>query len=66
MMPSFYTPDGTGFRDPRRWAEAAVAIRDLAPDYLINQYGVPLTGKEKIPEWSSTSTIPGATTAPRT
>src|SRR5262249_9679532 len=38
MMPSFYTPDGSGFRDPRRWAEAAVAIRDLAPDYLINQY----------------------------
>ncbi|HTO45325.1 MAG TPA: alkyl sulfatase dimerization domain-containing protein [Burkholderiales bacterium] len=48
MMPSFYAPDGTGFRDPRRWAEAAAAIRDLAPDYLINQYGVPLTGKEKI------------------
>jgi len=48
MMPSFYTPDGTGFRDPRSWAEAAVAIRDLAPEYLINQYGVPLTGKEKI------------------
>ena len=48
MMPSFYTPDGAGFRDPRRWAESVAAIRDLAPDYLINQYGIPLTGKEKI------------------
>ncbi|MFM0315204.1 alkyl sulfatase dimerization domain-containing protein [Paraburkholderia nemoris] len=47
-QPNFYTPRGAKFRDPRIWSEALRHILALQPEYLINQHGRSIAGREEI------------------
>ncbi|SMC92653.1 Alkyl sulfatase BDS1, metallo-beta-lactamase superfamily [Desulfocicer vacuolatum DSM 3385] len=48
FMPNIATPRGSKFRDPRIWVKGLSVMRDLEPEFLVNQHAVALKGKEKI------------------
>jgi alkyl sulfatase BDS1-like metallo-beta-lactamase superfamily hydrolase len=47
-FPNLYTIRGTGYRDPKLWAQSLDAMRRLEPELLLPSHTQPIAGKEAI------------------
>lgn len=47
-FPNLYTIRGTGYRDPKRWAQSIDKMRHLAPELLLPSHTRPIAGKDEI------------------
>lgn len=47
-FPNLYTIRGTGYRDPRQWADSLDAMRALDAEHLVPSHGRPISGAEEV------------------
>lgn len=48
--PNLYSLRGAVYRDPQTWRDGLKVLRDLQPEYLLNDHARPISGKEKVAE----------------
>ncbi|MCG6656984.1 MBL fold metallo-hydrolase [Halomonas campisalis] len=46
--PNLYTIRGTGFRDPKQWADSIDLVRQLEAEYLIPHHSRPIVGADNV------------------